>query len=138
MNSISPISSKLFFALAYVFFDRKKSLVFCITFSTLSLVIEMLAKIPSFFSCSGAIVTIAGLFLNIKHSLSFHLEIPKINLYNKLAGAGMFGTATITKEQEEWVDNIISDEIFGVSFMIIGTIVWAYGSFLTEALKQIT
>lgn len=96
----------------------------------------MLAKIPSFFSCSGAIATIAGLFLNIKHSLNFHLKIPKTNLYNKLAGAGMFGTATITKEQEEWVDNIISDEVFGVSFMIIGTIVWAYGSFLTEALRQ--
>lgn len=135
MNLFTQPRKYVFLLMTYIFFDRKRSLIFCLAFSIASFTIEVLAKIPALFSCSGAIITIAGLFLNIKYSLNFHLKIPKLNLYNKLAGAGVFGTAIITKEQEAWVDNIISDEVFGVSFMVLGTIIWAYGSFLIDALK---
>ncbi|MDF3124198.1 hypothetical protein [Rheinheimera sp. 1928-s] len=134
MKLLKFIREKAFNVLAYVFFNRKHSLIFCITFSFLSLATELFAKIPALFSCSGAVITIAGLFLNIKYSLNFHLKIPKINLYNKLSGAGVFGTKFMTPEQEHWVDNIISDEVFGVSFMVVGTIIWAYGSFFIELL----
>jgi len=135
MNLFAQSRKYIFLLIIYIFFDRKRSLIFCLTFSAASFAIEVLAKIPALFSCSGAIVTIAGLFLNIKYSLNFHLKIPKLNLYNKLAGATPFGTAIITKEQEAWVDNIISDEVFGVSFMVSGTLIWAYGSFLIDAFK---
>jgi len=137
MNIFKPMRAKAFSALEYIFFNRNRSLIFCLAFSTVSLAAEILIKVPALFSCSGAIITIAGLFLNIKYSLNFHLKIPKKNLYNKLAGAGVFGTSIVTEENLAWVDNIISDEIYGVSFMIAGTIVWAYGQFLVNALNCI-
>lgn len=137
MNIFKPIREKAFSALEYIFFNRNRSLIFCLAFSIVSFAAEIFIKIPALFSCSGAIITIAGLFLNIKHSLNFHLKIPKKNLYNKLAGAGVFGTSIVTEEKLAWVDNIITDEIYGVSFMIVGTIVWAYGQFLVNALNCI-
>lgn len=121
--------------LAYVFFNRRRSLWLCTLFVVASFSVERFLGVASFFSCSGAVVTLAGLFLNIKYSLNFHLRLPKINLYNKLAGAGVYGTAQITKEQEQWVDEILSDEIYGVTFMIVGTLVWAYGGYLIAALQ---
>ena len=121
--------------LAYVLFDRKRSLLLCTLFVLVSFYVERYLSVRSFFSCSGAIVTLAGLFLNIKYSLNFHLRLPKINLYNKLAGAGVYGTSHITEEQENWVDETLRDEIYGVSFMIVGTVIWAYGGFLISALQ---
>lgn len=81
---------------------------------------------PNLFTSSGAVVTLAGLFLNIKHSLHFHLEIPRISLYNLLKGAAPFGELTIPKDQDAWVDGILADEMFGVAFMLVGTLIWAY------------
>lgn len=121
--------------LAYIFFDRRRSLWLCTLFVVASLCVEQYLGVGNFFSCSGALVTLAGLFLNIKYSLNFHLRLPKVVLYNKLAGAGVYGTAQITKEQEQWVDEILSDEMYGVSFMIIGTLIWAYGSYLVAAFQ---
>lgn len=117
------MKSKIFDAFAHIFFNRKKSLAFCIAFTAASVLSELHFRIAGLFSCSGAVISLAGLFLNIKHSLNFHLKIPKVNLVNKLMSAGVFGTSTITPELEKWADNIIMDEIFGVAFMIVGTLV---------------
>jgi hypothetical protein len=132
MTRIQKIKSQCFSALAFIFFNRSKSLLFCSIYVLLSLLFEIKFAWGGFFSCSGAIVTIAGLFLNIKYSLNFHLKLSKVSLYNKLAGAGVYGTSDITLDQEKWVGNIISDEMFGVSFMVIGTLIWAYGSYLIK------
>jgi hypothetical protein len=86
------------------------------------------------FSSSGAIFTLAGLFLNVKHSLHFHLTLPKENLANIIGGAGMF-RISLTKEIEEWVDSVIRDEIAGVVFIVVGTLIWGYGSFLVRLIK---
>jgi hypothetical protein len=135
MTGENKILRSSLLGLAYVFFNRKRSLWVCSIFVLASLLGEQYFRVGNLFSCSGAIVTLAGLFLNIKYSLNFHLRLPKINLYNILAGAGVFGTSTITKEQEEWVNEILADEMFGVTFMIVGTLIWAYGAYLISAIK---
>lgn len=124
-----------FSGLAFILFNRKRSLLFCVAFVLASYFVEIKYCVPAFFSCSGAIVSIAGIFLNIKHSLNFHLNIPMVGLYNKLAGAGIFGTSNINSEQEKWVSDILADEMYGVSFMVVGTIIWAYGSYFVAAMK---
>ena len=121
--------------LAYVFFDKRRSLLLCMLFVFASFYLERHFSVRNFFSCSGAIVSLAGLFLNIKYSLNFHLNLPKLNLYNKLSGAAVFGTSHITEVQEEWVDQILLDEMYGVSFMIVGTMIWAYGGYLVVAFQ---
>jgi hypothetical protein len=105
-------------------------LFFCLVVVAISLYAELRVCLLGLFSCSGAVISIAGLFLNIKHSLHFHLRLSKSRLYNILAGAAIWGSDSVTPEQEKWVDNILSDEMFGVAFMIIGTLIWAYGSYL--------
>ncbi|MBA4681780.1 hypothetical protein ACSMFQ_06955 [Ectopseudomonas chengduensis] len=137
MNTLKKIRGKAFSAIEYIFFNRHRSMFICLIFTIASLAVEVLMKIPALFSCSGAVISIAGIFLNIKHSLHFHLKLPKRNLYYILSGAATFGGSELTKENETWVDNIISDEIYGVSFMVTGTIIWAYGSFLVNALNCI-
>jgi hypothetical protein len=68
---------RLFFrALTFIFFDRWRSLAFCLLFVGTSWFVEIRWQVPSLFADSGAVVTLAGLFLNIKHSLHFHLNIP--------------------------------------------------------------
>lgn len=127
----------IFSSLAYIFFDRLKALWFCTLWVVASLLLECICQWKGFFSCSGAIVSIAGIFLNIKHSLHFHLKLPKTNIHNMLKGAGPFGSSTMSKEEENRVDNIISDEIFGVTFMIVGTLIWAYGVYLITAINKL-
>lgn|SRR5690554_4904018 len=137
MNILKKIRGKAFTAIEYIFFNRHRSMFICLIFTITSFAAEVLIKIPALFSCSGAVITIAGIFLNIKHSLHFHLKLPKENLFHILSGAATFGGAELTKENEAWVDNIISDEIYGVLFMITGTIIWAYGSFLVDVINCI-
>lgn len=134
MTSINNIPRRTLTLLAQMFFNRNRSLIFCTLFILLSLWIETGLGIDNFFSCSGSLATLAGLFLNIKYSLNFHLDLPKTCLYNKLAGGGIFGTTQITREQEQWVDEIIADEMYGVIFMIAGTLIWAYGNYLVTFL----
>lgn len=134
--SATKIRQQCFDALVFLLFNRKRSLIFCIAYVVLSLMAELHLKWQGFFSCAGAIVTIAGLFLNIKYSLNFHLKITKLGLYNKLSGAGMFGTSEITPEQEAYVDSVLADEMYGVAFMLFGTLLWAYGSYIIPLLTK--
>jgi len=135
MKNDETITRRCFSVLAYILFDRKRSLLFCALFVLASYFIEKKYCLSAFFSCSGAIVSIAGIFLNIKYSLNFHLKIPMVSLYNKLAGAGVWGTSDITPEQERWVNEILLDEMYGVAFMVAGTLIWAYGSYFVAAMK---
>ena len=129
-------SRKAFSYLAILAFHRYRSLAFCLTFSAVSIFAELAYKIPGLFSCSGAIFTIAGLFLNIKHSLHFHLKIPKRSIHYILTGAATFGSP-MTEADEKKVDSVLADEMFGVAFMIIGTLIWAYGSYAMPAIAGV-
>ena len=117
-----------------LYFNRYVLLVFALLFSTLSLWLSSFSGHDSLFPSSGAVVTVAGLFLNIKHTLLFHLRITLQAKYDILHGGFSFGSTTFTEEQKKTIKNVISDEIFGVSFMIFGTLVWAYGHYLVEYL----
>lgn len=125
---------KCFRPVTFVFFNRKYSFVFCVAYSFLSLIAEVKLHWIGFFSASGAIISLAGLFLNIKLSLRFHLNLPVRNLVNIINGSFGFGVSEVTKEHERRVNEVLLDEIFGVAFMIMGTIIWAYGSYLVAAL----
>ena len=118
-----------------ILFIREKSLFFCIVFVIFSFILEYKVGVSNFFSCSGSIVSLAGLFLNIKYSLNFHLKISTIELYNKLNGAANWGASEITPDEEKWVHEILLDEMFGISFMIIGTLIWGYGSYFMNLFR---
>lgn len=66
--------------------------------------------------------------------MNFHLNIPKESLLNKTGGAGGFAIEMNT-ENEKYVNEVIADEIYGVLFMVFGTVIWAYGQFLVCAIK---
>lgn len=129
MNEHKSLSRRVFTTLTWVFFNRNWSLFFCIAFVALSLLLEIKIGWAGLFSASGAVVSLAGLFLNIKYTLNFHLNLPINRLYNKLIGAAILGS-NVTPEGERWVKGILLDEVYGVAFMISGTIIWAYGSYL--------
>jgi len=106
--------------MTWIFFERMRSLYFCIGFVGLSAIVEFKFGWIGIFSASGSVVSLAGLFLNIKHSLNFHLNIPINSIYNKLAGAGIFGSQ-VTPEGEKWVQGVLSDEVYGVAFRNVST-----------------
>lgn len=118
-----------FTGIAYILFDRLKALFFCCAFVILSYLLEFFFHWHSFFSSSGAVVTLAGLFLNIKHALHFHLKLPTKSIYYMLSGKGTFGNE-VTAENIAFAESVMTDEVFGVAFMIAGTLIWAYGSYL--------
>ena len=117
------------------YFNRYILLVLTIIFCGVSLVISLIPQSKDLFSSAGAVVTVAGLFLNIKHTMASHLKIPLVNKYRLKTGAFGFGTSELNEEQEKRIKNILSDEKFGVSFMIVGTLIWAYGTHLVEWLQ---
>ena len=130
----SPILRWCFNGLAWVLFSISRASIFCGSLALISLWGEIFQGVDTLFSCSGAIFTLAGLFLNVKHSLHFHLNLPKENLANMIGGGGTF-KISLTKEIDEWVDSVIRDEIAGVIFIVVGTLIWGYGSFVVRLIK---
>ena len=127
---------RCFSGLAYVFFNRLRSAWFCFFVTIISLLAEIEFGVDTLFSCSGAIFTLAGLFLNIKHTLHFHLKLPKQTIFYMLAGAGILADE-MTEQNEKWTNDILADEMVGVSFMIIGTLIWAYGGFFIRFIELV-
>jgi len=117
------------------YFNRYILLVLAIFFCAVSLYFSLTSPNNDLFSSSGAVITVAGLFLNIKHTLAFHLDIPLINKFNLKEGAFGFGSDSLSEEQKKWINNVLSDEKYGVLFMVIGTLIWAYGAYFVEWLK---
>ena len=117
------------------YFNRYVLLALATIFCLFSLLISLMPDNKELFSSSGAVITVAGLFLNIKHTMAFHLKIPLINKYHLKSGAFGFGRLTLSEEQEKIIKSILSDEKYGVAFMLTGTIIWAYGTLFVEWLK---
>ena len=112
-------------------FDRNALLVLSIVGG---MVLFLLAKIfdePGIFSGFGALITVCGLFLNIKHTMAFHLNLPLRNKYYlKLHGGGGGFRQNFGKREKEETIQFLSDEIYGVGFMIFGALISAYGNYL--------
>jgi ABC-type phosphate transport system permease subunit len=115
----------------YIFFNRYISLLLSITLFVVFFILSIFVKRPDVFASSGALVTMLGLFLNIKHTMVFHLGFPLERIFHIKSGAGGF-KRDFTPEGKKKTENLLKDESFGVWFMIIGTFVWAFGSLLIE------
>lgn len=125
-----------------VFFNRRNALIFCATISLISYVAEISFCIENLFSSSGAIFTIAGLFLNIKLTAHFHLKLENgeplgvDSKYAMITGGGIWSGDESKSIKEERVREVESDEIWGASLMIVGTLIWGYGSYLIKLLTS--
>lgn len=119
------------------YFNRRNLLAFAIIFCGISFALSFTIYNKNLFSSSGAIITVAGLFLNIKHTMVFHLKIPLIKKYNIKTGGFKFSPKELSEDQENYIKEILDDEKYGVLFMIFGTLIWAYGSHLIVACKDI-
>jgi len=140
-----------------ILFKRKIGTSIAVLWLLLSFLIEY--KNPSYplaqniFSSSGAIFTIVGLFLTIKASTIFHIEIEEKDkdedeekneknvLKKKLDKVGS-GPAQCQGEfsKEEMINSlkpIETDEVWGFTLIVIGTLIWGYGSLLFLILSQI-
>jgi hypothetical protein len=120
---------RAFSGLAFIAFNRWRSIVVCAALVALSFLAEWHWNIPGLFACSGAILTVAGLLLSVKHSLHFHLNLPKQSIYYMLAGAGPFGRQ-MTAQDAKRVDDVLADEMCAVALIVIGTLLWAYGGYV--------
>lgn len=126
----------------YMFFNRYNALIFCISFMFFSLWVELCLQVENFFSSSGTLFTVAGLFLNIKMTAIFHLtqkidgKNQPLNTTSKYILAtrsgGVFATSDSDEEKHRKVREIEKDEIFGVCYMIFGTALWGYGSYFIK------
>lgn len=105
------------------------SLSICILSYFLSTCAASFSEHENLFPASGALITVSGLFLNIKHTLLFHTDDPLEVKHAKAFGSAMAGGG-FGEDQKKEINEILTDEKFGIVFMLLGTIIWAYGNFL--------
>ena len=124
-----------------VFFKKEIALLFCLIWSFISFSIEIRFNVDNLFSSSGAILTIAGLFLNIKLTAHFHLKMPNgdplgdASKYAMITNRGTWSGNETPEEQRKKVLEVESDEIWGSSMMVVGTIIWGYGSYFSNWIR---
>lgn len=127
-----------------VFFNRLYALIFCATVSVVSYAAQSIFCIENLFSSSGAIFTIAGLFLNIKLTAHFHLKLENgeplgvDSKYAMITGGGIWGGDESKNIKENRVKEVESDEIWGAFLMVVGTLIWGYGSYLPNIMHYIS
>lgn len=83
------------------------------------------------FSSSGSFLLVSAIFLNIKH-MSFNV---KERFDKEFSYAQCADRASEEKEQNKIIKPMILDNIFEIIFMVIGTVIWAYGNILMLYLK---
>lgn len=119
-----------------VFFNRKYAAIFCVIVAVAFYIVEYSYCVENLFSASGAIFTLAGLFLNIKLTAHWHLRLPNgeplpvESKYYMITGAATFGGDEPKNFIEKTVKDVESDEICGAFLMVVGTIIWGFGSYL--------
>jgi hypothetical protein len=128
---------RVFSGLAFIAFNRRRAIGVCASLVALSGLAEWYWNIPSMFSCSGAILTVAGLLLSVKRSMHFHLNLSKESFHHILSGAGPFGRQ-MTAEDEKRVDDWLADERCAVALIVIGTMIWAYGGYAMGLIRTYT
>lgn len=84
------------------------------------------------FASSGAVISLFGLLLTIKHTTLFLRSMPRDRAWRlRCSGAGMFNTGSgETEAQLAEITGILRDELFGVALMFVGTAIWAYAPYL--------
>ncbi len=76
-------------------------------------------------------MSLAGLILTIKDTLIVFWTIPlewAINVRKYGSGASL-GSGN-TPEEEQKTKDLIKDQKYGINLMILGTIIWAYSSYI--------
>lgn len=111
-------------------FDRRVLLFSVILWGSFLLILAKLLEEPGLFSGFGALLTVCGLFLNIKHTMAFHLKVPLRNKYYVKLGRGFGFAPEYGESEKKKTIEFLSDEVFGVFFMIFGAIISAYGNYL--------
>jgi hypothetical protein len=130
MRALKQSRARLFIKLLeLLFFERNRALVVCVLFSVVSYFVESELQVQSFFANSGTVFTLAGLFLNIKNSMSFHLKISDVSKVNFISGASVWGTSDPEEESIRNAESVMDDEIYGTIFMVFGTLLWGYGGY---------
>lgn len=80
------------------------------------------------FASSGAVITLGGLLLNIKHGQIFHRRnLSYKQKHEHYTGAGLFSSIQFSVEDLILIKNVMLDEILGTLLVILGTLIWAYG-----------
>jgi len=82
------------------------------------------------FAASGAIGTTLGLLLNIKYGLLTYSSMTDKELYDHKTGVFGLSSVTLSEEQRKELRIMVSDEKIGIFLMVLGTLIWAYGSYL--------
>ena len=128
-------------ALGYIL-NRRLLLCICTILSLISLYIStyyLKEHDLTLFASSGAVMTIAGLFLTIKRTLVILWIIPFERATNVIKYGG--GAASLasknTPEDYEKAKDVIGDEKYGVMLIIMGTLIWAYSAYLPRVLASL-
>lgn len=132
------------FLLQKLFFNRRITTIVCVLFVLLSLVIDFARNSSGvWFSASGSLLTISGLLLSVKLNYLSALSIEglteeeflalKCNLVN---GAGKFGSRFPNAESIAKLREVESDEIWGATLIIFGTLLWGYGGLIFEHISK--
>lgn len=135
-----------------ILFKRKIGTSIAVLWLLLSFLIEYKNQshplAQNIFSSSGAIFTIVGLFLTIKASTIFHIESEKKDKeeneldvlkkkLDKVGDGAAQAKGDFTKESMIiYLEPIETDEIWGFTLIVIGTLIWGYGSFLFLILSR--
>ena len=109
-----------------LYFDRWMLLLFCIIYCSVSYILNPVFDSRNLFGSSGAVVTLAGLLLNIKHGQYFHRKIDLKSKYDQFVGNGGYASAYFPVKHQLVIKNVILDEVFGCALMFLGTLIWAY------------
>jgi hypothetical protein len=109
------------------YFGRWLLLLFCVLFTTTSYFIDPYFESKNMFGASGAITSLAGLFLNIKHGQFFHLRLPLKEKFDKYTGGMVFTSLEFKAADKLLIKNVMLDEVIGTAYIVIGTFIWAYG-----------
>ena len=121
---------KYFHCIKPMVLNRFVILFFWLVVLVISYLLAERFKDPNLFAASGAIGTMFGMLLNIKYGLLTYSDKTDVELYNQINGAAQFGTLQLGDKQRKELKDKVHDEIFGLSFMILGTIVWGYGGYI--------
>jgi uncharacterized membrane protein len=124
-----------------ILFNRHTLLWTCIILSVTSFYISVHYLKESnlnLFASSGAIMNVAGLLLTIKRTLVVLWTIPLEWATNciKYGDGSSFGSEN-TPEDYKNTKNVIKDEKCGITLIILGTLIWAYASYIPSLINEL-
>ena len=107
------------------------SIVWTLSVMVLSIVISIFTKDASYVARAGALVTLAGIFMTTRRLLVSSAEKQSFDFLNQDAKA----LPRVEHEflEKEEIEHLKAEKC-GFWFLIIGTVIWAYGDLVLIAL----